>query len=169
MPLPKKIINFLEKNKIKYKIIEHKKVFTAYDKAQTLKVPPRVVGKSLVVRWGKEAAIVLIAANKNLDKVKLKKTVNKKLKKEGKKIIKNISFVTETWMKNNLKGVKIGAIPPFGSLWKLPTFVDKSLLRQRKIIVNSGDNNFSVQLSTSEFKKKIPEMIVASFSKVKKL
>ncbi len=37
MPIAKKLLNHLEKNKIKYDVLEHKVVYTAYDLAQTTK------------------------------------------------------------------------------------------------------------------------------------
>ena len=113
-------------------------------------------------------AIVLIPANKNLDKEKLKKAVNAKLKKEGKKLIKKIGLATENWMKKNLKGIKIGAVPPFGSLWKLPTFVDKGLTKNPKIIVSAGDYNYSFRISSAGLKKLVPDIIMATFSRARK-
>jgi len=157
MPIPKKLINFLDKSKVKYEILKHKTVFTAFDKAKTLRVKENIIGKTLVVKMDKNYALVLVPANKNLDKDKLRKTAK----------AKSIDFVKEAWIKKNIKGAKIGAVPPFGSLWKLPTFVDKSLLLQPKIIVNSGDHKFSLKLLSSVFKKLIPDLVLGQFSKSK--
>ena len=156
MAIPKKIINFLEKNKIRYQILEHKTVYTAFDKSQTLKTKPNVIGKTLVLKANKELIIVLIPANKNLDKQKVKKIINKKLKKEGKKLLKTIDFASERLMKNKLKGVKIGAIPPFGNLFGFTDLINRSLLGQSKIIINSGDY------------KLMPDLLEGSFIKAKK-
>lgn len=153
-----KIINFLEKAKIKYQSIRHRTVYTAQDKAATLKVKENLIGKTLVVKLDKDPALVLISANKNLDKQKLKKVAK----------AKKVDFLTETWMKKNLKGVKVGAIPPFGNLWKIKTYVDRSLINLPKIIVSGGDYNFSIQLSPSSLKKLVPDLLVGSFSKTKK-
>lgn len=169
MAIAKKITNFLEKNKLKYKIIEHKTVYTAFDKAQTLKAPLKIIGKTLVVRFDRETAILLISANRNLDKKKLKKVVNKKRKKEDKKLVSKISFVSESWMKKKLRGTKLGAVPPFGPLWKMETFVDRNFLRQPKIILNSGDCNFSFKISSTVFKKKLPGLTIGNFTKARKL
>ena len=164
--IPQKIIKFLDKNKVKYEIIKHKTVYTAFDKAATLRVSPKIIGKTLVVKLdpiGKPSAsngasknpvLVLIPANKNLDKQKLKKIAK----------AKNIDFIKETWMKKNLKGIKIGAVPPFGTLWKMPTFVDRGLVQNPKIIVNSGDYNFSIKISPAIFKKIVPDLVVGNFS-----
>lgn len=158
MPIPKKIVNFLNNGKVKYQLIKHRTVFTASDKAATLKVPEKIVGKTLVLKLNSDPIIVLIPANKNLDKQKLKK-ISK---------AKEINFLNEVWIKKNLKGVKIGAIPPFGKLWKLPTFLDRGLIKNSKIIVNAGDNNWSIKINPTAFKKLIPDLIIGNFSKTKK-
>jgi len=158
MPIPKKIINFLKKNKIKYEPIEHRIVYTAFDKAATLKVPQKIVGKTLVVKLDKNPAIVLIPANKNLDKEKIKKIAK----------AKKIDFLKEAWMKKNLKGVKLGAIPPFGSLWRLKTFIDRSLINQPKIIINGGSYNWSIKITPANSKKLIPDLVIGSFGKSKR-
>ena len=158
MPIPQKIINFLEKNKVKYEAIQHRIVYTAFDKAATLKVPERIVGKTLVMKMDKKIGLALIPANKVLDKEKFKKMAK----------AKNVDFIKEAWMKKNLKGLKVGAIPPFGNLWRLLTFIDKSLLNQPKIIINGGDYNFSIKITPASLKKLIPDLVIGNFSKARK-
>jgi len=194
MGIPQKIIKFLEGNKAKYEQILHRTVYTAFDKAATLKVKPKIVGKTLVVKLDKKPAIVLIPANKNLDskiliylksKLEMKakpSSTKQKLRKIAKaktvdastgsastlSSCRRVDFVKEVWMKKNLKGVKVGAIPPFGNLWRLPTFVEKSLLQNPKIIVNGGDYNWSIKISPAVLKKIIPNLVVGSFSQSRK-
>ena len=168
MPISKKLINFLKKNKIKFKEIKHKKVFTAFDKAKTLKLPEKLVGKTLVLKINGNYVILLLTANKNLDKAKFKEIVNEWRKKSKKKPVKKIVFATETWMKKNLKGTKVGAIFPFGNLWGLPTFIDKSIFKNKKIIISGGDYNFSIEINPKIFKKLIPDLIIGNVSKKRK-
>lgn len=178
MAIAKKLEKFLKENKIKYEPIEHKIVYTAFDKVTTLRVPQKIVGKTLTLRIGKEYALALIPANKNLDKKKFLTVANKWLNLHGRIRIprgqaergrglrySHADFVKETWIKKNLKGVKVGAVPPFGNLWRLPTFIDHSLMNQPKIIVNAGDWKWSIKVSPAIFKKIIPDLIIGSFSK----
>lgn len=166
--ISKKLLNFLEQNKAKYQVLEHRIVYTAHDKAATLKVDPKQVAKTVLVKLDtKDYALVLIPANKNLDKKKLLTLVNKSRQKENLKPFKKIDFVTEQWMKKNLKGTKIGATPPFGSLFKLPTFLDGSFIKQKRLIFNAGDYNVSIEMTPAQFMK-IEEAIKGSFSMAKK-
>jgi len=157
MAIPQKIIKFLEKAKVKYEPIEHRTVYTAYDKAATLRVPAKIVGKTLVIRFDRNVGLVLIPANKNLDKLKFKKITK----------AKSIDFVKEAWMKKNLKGLKVGTVPPFGNLFKLPTFADRGLMKNQKIIVSAGNYNWSIKITLANFKKLVPDLIIGNFGKTK--
>jgi len=163
-----KVLKFLMENKIKYEIVPHRTVYTAHDKAVTLRTKPSMIGKTLILKTDNEMVFVLIAGNKNLDKVKFQKVLNAWRKKKGLKLVKKIDFISEKIMKNKFKGIKIGAIPPFGVLWKMPTFIDRGILKNSKIILNSGDYNFSIKVSPNVFKKIIPDLVTGNFSKTKK-
>lgn len=155
MAIPKKLINFLEKNKVKYEEVGHRTVYTAQDKAATLKVKPNIIGKTLVLRLDKNIVLALIPGNKNLDKNKFKKTAR----------AKKIDFVSETVMKNKFKGFKIGALPPFGGLFGALTFIDRGLLKEKNILVNSGIYETSLKISPKILEKL--GAVFGNFSKIK--
>jgi len=163
MPVLSSLVNLLKKNKIKYEVIEHRKVFTAFDLAQTLHLETKEIGKDLVMKVDGNYVLVLIPASKNLDLARFRKQVNLQRKKEGKKTVKKISFASESWMKKNLKG-KVGANPPFGTLQKLPVFMDRALTKVRKLVLNGGDYTFSISLSPKQYLK-LEKPILGSFSK----
>ena len=168
MLLPKKLVNFLEKNKIKYDVLEHRIVYTAFDKAKTLKVKPNIVGKTLALKVDRDLVVVLLTANKNIDKVKLKKIINLYRKKTKEKAVKKIDFASERLIKNRFKGIKLGAIPPFGNLFKMQTIVSRSLLNKPKIIISSGCYDKSIKIKGSSLKKAMPDLMTGSFEKAKK-
>ena len=166
MALSKKIIGYLDTQKYKYQIVEHRTTFTAWDTAQTEHVKPQDVSKALVLKLDKEHVVALIPANKNLDKQKFLKVYNALQKKNDGKPAKKVEFAKEVWMKKTLPG-KVGATPPFAELLKLPIFADKVLLKSKKIYIGSGEYEYSFLLSSKDyFKKENP--IVGSFSMKKK-
>ncbi|MDD2753641.1 MAG: YbaK/EbsC family protein [Candidatus Portnoybacteria bacterium] len=167
--LSKTIQKFLDANKIKYEVIEHKTVYTAFDKASTLHAKTQEVGKTVVVSLdGKDYALGLIPSNKNLDKKKVLSTFNKLRAKAKEKNYKKIDFAKEQWMKNNFKGVKMGATPPFGALYKLPFFMDNAMAKPSKIIVNGGEYELSIKLSPASLIKINSDTIKGGFSMAKK-
>jgi Ala-tRNA(Pro) deacylase len=50
-----------------------------------------------------------------------------------------------------LTGLEVGAVPPFGELLGLPTYVDARLLELPRIAFNAGSRSTSVVLATQDF------------------
>ncbi len=177
MAMLKSLEKLLKDAEVKYEVVKHKTVYTALDKAKTLKINPKEVAKTVVVKLGAgklaQFVVASIPADKNFDKEKFKKLFNEAGKKiakaEGKafKAAKEIDFAAENWIKKNImKSPKGGAVPPFGSLFKIPAFVDKSLLKSKKLVVNAGDFNNSIKILTDQLEK-TEIFIKGSFSKIK--
>lgn len=186
MPILKNLEKLLKDAKVKYEVVKHKTVYTALDKANTLKIKPKEVAKTVVLKLGSgklaQYVVASIPADKNFDKEKFKKLYNDWLKKAakadgstalttGKKIfkaVKEINFAAETIIKKNIIKVKKGGTAaPFGVLYKLPTFIDKSLLKVKKLVINAGGFEESVRIAGSRLEK-VEKVIKGSFSKKKK-
>lgn len=177
MPIQKKLEKLLKDTKVKYEIVKHKTVYTALDKANTLKIKSKEVAKTVVLKLGAgklaQYVVASIPADKNFDKEKFKKLYNDWLKKETKaagkifKAVKEIDFAAEAVIKKNIIKIKKGGtVAPFGSLYKLPAFIDKSLLKVKKLIVNAGGFEESVRIAGNQLEK-AEKMIKGSFSKKK--
>jgi Ala-tRNA(Pro) deacylase len=166
MAISKKITGYLDKNKYKYEVIEHRTTYTAWDTAQTEKVKPQEVAKSLVMKADGDYLLALVPSNKNLDKKKLLKAVNAARKKSAAKPYKKIDFAKEAWMKKNIPG-KVGATPPFAGLLKLDIYADNALLKSRKIYLGSGEYTYSVRVNTSQYLK-VEKPVKGAFSVAKK-
>ncbi|MFA6028012.1 MAG: YbaK/EbsC family protein [Patescibacteria group bacterium] len=156
MAIAKKIIKYLEDNKIKYEVVEHRKVFTALDSACTQRLKPNLVVKTLVMKIDKGYGLALLPAGKNLDKAKFKKATK----------AKSVDFAKEPWMKKNVMG-KVGATPAFGKLLKLPVYMDAALYKNKELILNTGEYTQSFIVKTNQFVK-LEEPRKAVFSKAKK-
>ena len=166
MATSKKITGYLDKNKYKYEIIEHRTTYTAWDTSQTEKVRPQEVAKALVIKADNDYLLALVSANRNLDKQKLLKVVNAGRKKAKLGPYKKIDFAKETWMTKNLHG-KVGATPPFRGLLKLDLYADSLLLKGKRIYLGSGEYTNSIRVFTSQYVK-IEKPVKGSFSKSKK-
>ncbi len=152
MPPLKKLINKLDKEGIKYKILQHKKVYTTFDSAQTQKIDIKSVGKTLLLKTDNKFVFAVIPGNKRLDMVKFKKALNKYLEQMKEKKVKSIKIASEGQIKNNITK-KIGALPPFGSLFKAVTFCDKAMMRLKKINLNAGSFIDSLEITPAQYKK----------------
>lgn len=166
MAISRKVLDYLDKNKYKYEIIEHRTTYTAWDTSQTEKVKPQEVAKVLVLMTDKDPILAVLPANRNLDKNKLLKIINEDRKKKGEKNCKKVGFAKEAWMKKNIMG-KVGATPPFSGLLKAEIYVDSLSAKNKKIYVGSGEYNASIRINVSQYLKN-EKPITGSFSIAKK-
>lgn len=166
MAISKSVLNYLDKNKYKYEVVEHKTTYTAWDKAQTEKVKPQEIAKTLVMKADNEYVLALVPSNRNLDKIKLLKLINAGKKKRGEKTAKKIDFAKEAWMKKNIPG-KVGAVPAFKGLIKLEIYLDNLLAKNKKMQIGSGEYTASIKINTSQYIK-TESPTKGSFSKSKK-
>lgn len=156
MSIPKKILNHLDKNKIKYKVVPHKKVYTAYDLAETLREDLKNIAKTLFVKADKKYYLVVLPANYQLDLTKLKKSLK----------AKKAELVNEKTIQKILK-IKPGAITPFGSMHELEVLVDKTFNKIKEMLVGAGSFTESLRLKTRDFLK-TEEPLLVSIGAVKK-
>lgn len=149
MAIPKKITSHLEKKQIKFEIVPHKKVFTAYDLAQTLGEKLDKVTKTLLLRiefpklQKKKPGyyILAIPASYQADFAKVKKAL---------KAVK-VQIAPEKIMKK--LGIKPGTISPFASLHKIELLLDKSLVDLKDILVRAGSYTDSLRIKVKDLHK----------------
>ena len=159
MAISKKLLAKLSESKTEHEVVGHRKVFTAFDAAATLKVTLEQVVKSLLVKAGKDFYLALLPANKNLDFKKLAKVLNVDVKK--------ISIPKEKVMSEKFK-VKPGAISAFGSLHKIPVVVDTSLTKVKEAVFSSGSFVESIKMKVKDYLT-LENPVMGNFSVIKKI
>ncbi|MFH1173320.1 MAG: YbaK/EbsC family protein, partial [bacterium] len=148
MSIPKKVLNLLDSNKIKYDKLGHKVVYTAYDLANTLKENLEKVTKILVVKTDKGFALLVMPASHRLNFNKLKKALG----------AKKAEIVKEAQIKKLIK-MKPGTQTPFAALHKLPVYIDKGFAKAGQIITSAGSYTESLRMQVKDFAKTGAEVI----------
>lgn len=143
----KKITHHLAKKNIAYEVVPHKKVFTAYDLAQTLGARLDQIAKTVLVhvdfpKMQKKSAqyfvVVLPASCRlNID------VLQKKLK------AKKVRLMNEKAMA--LLRITAGMLTPFGSLRNCAVVLDKTLATTKQILVGAESFTDSLRMKTKDF------------------
>ena len=142
MAIPKKVTNYLDQARIKYKPIIHKTVYTAYDAAQTIKAKLHEIPKVLhVLADKKRHIIVIVPASYQVDFAKLKKALK----------AKKVELASEKLMYKAFK-MKKGMLTAFGGLYKdTEVLVDKAFGRAKRVIAGAGTYTDSLEMKTKDF------------------
>ena len=149
MAVAKPLLKYLDKIEFDYEIVPHKKVYTAYDLAQTLGEKLDGIAKTLLVKIelpkvdkrGKHFILVIPASYRaNFKKIK------KSLK--AKKV--------EMAVEKTLKKLKLnpGAITPFGGYHKLEILLDRSLMKVKKVLVSAGSHTEALRIKVKDLHEK---------------
>lgn len=150
--VPAKVQKYLEKNAYRYEALPHRTVFTAYDLAQTLKVPLEKIAKVLLVRADKDFALIVVAAKRRLDFAKIKKALK----------VKSVKIASEKDMVKHFK-VKAGAMTAFGKLHGAMIAFDRSLAKEAQALFPSGDFQLALRMSPKQVVKN-EEAVLADLS-----
>ncbi len=141
------IVGLLEKQNLWFETFEHEPVRTSEEAAQIRTGYSLDQGaKALILRVKKAGnqnyfIQCVIPGSKKLDSKSLTQLLG----------AKNIRFATAEEIATITDGIEIGGIPPFGNLFGLEVYVEKSLLNQEKIIFNAGDRSFSVGIRSRDY------------------
>jgi Ala-tRNA(Pro) deacylase len=118
----------------------HQAVFTSEEAAAVRGTPLSSGAKALVVKAGDDFLLLVLPADRKLDSKKARTSLG----------IKALRFASREEVEQ-LTGLQPGSIPPFGSLFALPTCCDPALALNESINFNAGDHCISVQMSYADF------------------
>lgn len=75
------------------------------------------------------------------------------LEKAAKAIGKAVSLDTETEFKSLFPDCAVGAMPPFGNLYNVPTYVDESLANEEYIVFEAGTHTDAIKIGYRDYEK----------------
>jgi Ala-tRNA(Pro) deacylase len=142
MEIPKQLIDCLDENKVSYEVLHHPEAVTAQRIAQAEHVKGRHHAKVVMVKSGDQHLMMVLPADHQIDLEKVEKAIGK-----------SVSLDNEQEFKTLFSDCAIGAMPPFGNLYGLPTYVDQSLVEQDYIVFEAGTHTDAIRLSYRDYEK----------------
>jgi Ala-tRNA(Pro) deacylase len=141
MPLTEEIQKFLDDNKVRYEILSHERAMTAQEVAHSVHITGKEVAKCVMVLADAQMLMVVIPAPHRLSPEKLKAQTN----------AKEVRLAREDEFRHLFPECELGAMPPFGSVYGLPVYMDKSLERYTEIVFNACTHTEVIKMSLSDF------------------
>jgi Ala-tRNA(Pro) deacylase len=142
MPL-QKVREFLNDQGVKYVTIKHSPAFTAQEIAGSARVPGKELAKTVMIRIEGKMAMAVLPATERVDFELLKCIVQ----------TTDVQLAEEYEFKNLFPGCEIGAMPPFGNLYDMEVYVEKSLAEDKEISFNAGSHTEFFRMSYQDFKR----------------
>ena len=111
MPFSTKVQEFLEINQVSFKHTVHPLAYTAREVASAEHLPPRDVAKVVIVSADNEYQMVVLPANRALDLSELRTSLG----------MCHARLATEQEIGHLFPDCDLGAMPPFGNLYNMPS------------------------------------------------
>lgn len=125
---------------VAYTVLRHEPVTTSEQAAAVRGTPLASGAKALILKAGERFVLLVMPADRKLDSRKAREQLG----------VKALRFATREEVEQ-LTGLQPGAIPPFGSLFGLPTYCDPALAANPAINFNAGDHAVSMQISHADY------------------
>ena len=142
MQIPQQLINFFDESGVHYEILQHSEVFTAQRVAQLERIMARHQAKVVMVKFNGHHLMAVIPADRRIDLLKVEKLTGKPA-----------SLETEQDFKSIFHECAVGAMPPFGNLYWLPTYVDKRLTQEDYIIFEASAQTDAIKLNYRDYER----------------
>ena len=145
----RKLREFLDDKNVRYVVITHSPAYTAQEIAAAAHLPGRELAKAVVVHLDQSPALAVVPATKQIDFDKLRDAA----------CVRQAALATEDDFAKMFPGCELGAMPPFGCLYDLPTFADESLTEDETIAFNAGSHSELIQLTFEDYRALVEPMV----------
>lgn len=139
----KKLRDLLHNNHIPYETIAHSPTYTAAETAQSAHIPGKLFAKPVIVKLDGKLAMIVLTANKKVDLEHLKLDLG----------AREAKVASELEFQDAFPDCEVGAMPPFGELFNLDTYMDRDLAKDKSIMFNAGTHSELIKLASNDFKK----------------
>ncbi|MDD5093786.1 MAG: YbaK/EbsC family protein [Dehalococcoidia bacterium] len=139
----RRLKEFLDQKKVRYVVISHPMAYSAQQIAASAHIPGRELAKTVMVKIDGKMAMAVLPAFCRVDFDRLRDAAG----------ARTVQLASEQEFKDLFPGCMVGAMPPFGNLYGMDVFVEKSLAEDEEIAFNAGAHSELIRLAYKDFQR----------------
>lgn len=136
-----KLDEFLDSRHVPYQRLRHRTAYSANRAAQALHTPGREFAKTVLLRTGRGYALAVLPATHHVDLELARADLGED----------RCEMASEEEMDRLFPDCERGAMPPFGSLYELPTIVDESLAEDEEIVFEAQTRQDAIRMAYRDY------------------
>jgi len=149
-----RVIEFLDKSAVRYEMSEHVPSFTAQQMAAAEHEPGKYVAKPVIIKADGKYLMCVLSACYKIDLKALKGQIG----------ARSVELAQEKEIGEIFDDCELGAEPPFGNLYDLPTLMDKALEPDDHITFQAGTHEKAIRMSMDDYRKLVePKVLEFSY------
>ena len=136
-----KSLDYLDQHRIRYAHTMHSPAYTAAEVAAAEHMPPHRMAKTIVCRGNDGYVMVVVPADSYVDLEQLRAAIG----------IRNLCLAEESDLSVLFPHAELGSMPPLGTLFGLPVYLDQQIADQPFIAFNAGTHRDVIHMRTGDF------------------
>jgi len=151
MSISTKLKEYLDSEGVDYAPHFHPPAYTAQEIAAIAHIPGRELAKTVIVKADGKLLMAVLSANERVDLETLQNETRSTI----------LRLATEDEFRNSFPSCEVGAMPPFGNVFGLPTYCDTTLEGERQIEFNAGTHHETIRMTFADFKRLVNPKLVS--------
>lgn len=136
-----RVERLLRENRVEFRVQHHPLAYTAQEVAAVEHVPGRNVAKVVIALADDRMVMLALPAPHKVDLLKLAEEM----------CTDNVRLASEREFAGVFADCEVGAMPPFGNLYGLPVFVDKTLAEDHRIVFQAGTHTDTIEINYLDY------------------
>jgi Ala-tRNA(Pro) deacylase len=145
--------NYLRENQVRFEEHHHPRAVSAQEVAASEHIPGRMLAKTVMVLADREMVMLALPAPYQVDLEKAVAALG----------VDEVRLAEEEEFEDSFPDCEVGAMPPFGNLYGVPVYVEKTLAEDETIVFRSGTHTETMSVTYTDFERLV-EPIVAQFA-----
>ena len=132
---------YLRDNGVAFQVQHHARVFTALEVAAAEHVPGKQLVKVVMTVADGKAVMLALPASYRVDRTKAAAVLG----------VTDVRLAAEQEFAATFPDCEVGAMPPFGNLYDVPVWVDRSLAEDETIVFRAGTHTDTMSLEYRDY------------------
>lgn len=150
----KRLEDYLRENQVTFEAQNHPRAVAAQEVAASEHIPGKMLAKTVMVMADGETAMLALPAPFHVDLEKAAAALG----------TREARLAEEEEFEDTFPDCEVGAMPPFGNLYGVPVYVEKSLAEDETIVFRAGTHTETMSVSYADFERLV-EPTIAEFAR----
>jgi Ala-tRNA(Pro) deacylase len=148
------LLSILDREGVNYRVLHHRRTYTAQDLAAAEHVSGWNVIKPVLVKADDNFVLCALPASQRVDLTRLADALH----------ARHVELADERTLGRVCVDCELGAEPPIGSLFGVPTVMEADLEGTSTVLFQAGNHEDAIEMPLSEFKR-LAKPSVAAFGR----
>jgi Ala-tRNA(Pro) deacylase len=141
---------YLREQQVSFTVQHHRPAYTAQDVAVSEYIPAKLVAKVVVVFADDALVMLILPASHRVDLTRVGAAIG----------ARSIYVAGEGELAAIFPDCAVGAMPPFGNLYRLPVYVDRMLAEDATIVFQAGTHTDTISMAYADFARLVKPTVV---------